>query len=171
MNIKPRTCANCTSFDPTDADDATCSNMVSITQGMADQPDVHRRPNADDCCDHHQTADEAVLERYPSKANIAFLAAALKFMELSEALGAEHPEANKAFMLVLSLAPQRLVDRLNKINFTPTPDAYTREGEAIFELSTIATSLGISTVETRQLFEELALTPVMLDPATVHRVQ
>ena len=59
MNITPRTCANCTSFDPMAKDGDTCLNLVSFTHRKPGQMDAHRSPAAVNHCDDHQTAEEA----------------------------------------------------------------------------------------------------------------
>jgi len=59
MNITARTCANCTSFDPTAKDGYTCLAGVGIPARDPGRQNVYCSPAAGDCCDSHQTAVEA----------------------------------------------------------------------------------------------------------------
>jgi hypothetical protein len=182
MNITPRTCANCTAYDPTDADGYTCGNGVGITELRPGHPDVHRSPSADDCCDDHQTAKEAATERHLKEATPEFLEAMRKCLRLHETLGIEHPEAHKAFMLAIHLAPQSLHDEVGQMaidmDLMPAPCGYTLDGEPAFSLESVAAKIGVSMEEAEShmhdmlaIHDELGLPAVLLDPATIHRVQ
>jgi len=59
MNITPRTCANCASFDLAGPHGSTCMNAARATNDRPGLPDESHGATASDWCDEHQTAEEA----------------------------------------------------------------------------------------------------------------
>jgi len=60
MSIVWRTCATCKNFvHAPKLDEPGCKKMVGFITRFGDLPAVHSWPEPADCCDEHQTEDEA----------------------------------------------------------------------------------------------------------------
>ena len=185
MNITERTCSNCAAFNPSATiEEVPCWNMVSFMDGAAP---TGRDPKPTDYCESHQTAEEDAAQteaiqaaRRASDATPEFLDAMGICLDVVERLGLEHPEATRALMVGMELAPASMhdfmADKAREMGLIPEADGYTDDGKPVFSLEAVAAKLGIGMEEAKELMQSmlterdgLGLSNVLIDPATVHR--
>ena len=104
--------------------------------------------------------------------------AVAKCLHLDETLGKGHPETIAATAHALSLASQDFHDfmtaKMRELDLVPEAFGYTADGQAVFRIEDIAAKLGMSLEEAQdamQAFDEMDLSAMVIDPATIHRVQ
>lgn len=63
MNIRARTCGNCSSFNASaTVDEPSCWNLISFTERPGTASELHREPVASDFCNDHLTHTEDARE-------------------------------------------------------------------------------------------------------------
>lgn len=137
-----------------------------------------------DCMDlihfHGGTPPEAPCFEH----NPAFLKAITTHRLLVESLGLEHPETQKAMMLVMELTPPWMLDQFGdmakEMNLMPEASGYLEDGTPMFRLEDIAEKLGLSQEEAEAALQEmladraaqgLLVTGVTMDASLIHSKQ
>ena len=117
------------------------------------------------------------------EATPAFIAAMTTVMELSDRHGHEHPLVITALALAQELAPPTfqamMFDEAQDLGLIPeVADGYLADGTPCYRLEDIAARLGIPVAVAQAKFdammrqrEALGLDTLLIDPATVHRMQ
>lgn len=129
-----------------------------------------------------QAAHEAELEQHRRDATPEFMAAMSACLRLGERLGLDHPDTAAAMMRAMSIAPPSMRDfmaaQANELGLIPEAVGYTTDGEPVFSLESIAAKLDMTMPEAQAAMDAmlteraaLGLPAVLVDPATVHRVQ
>ena len=80
-------------------------------------------------------------------------------MKLAKRHGNQHPDAQKALMYALSLAPQWFKAEMHKtaqaMNLVPEPAGYLEDGTPMYRLEDLAKSHGISVAEAEVRLERM----------------
>jgi hypothetical protein len=113
--------------------------------------------------------------------NPEFTAAIERHHAMRQTLGREHPLTQRAFTLVLSLAPPEvtalLVDGAREMGLMPDhADGYLEDGSPVYRLEAVAERLGMSEAQAQESVQAfladrvaLGLDVTPIDPALVHR--
>ena len=112
-----------------------------------------------------------------------FMAAVDRHQAMRATLGDDHPLTQRALTLVMDLAPEKLTTLMTnmarEMGLIPKhADGYLADGTPVYQLESIARTLGLSESEAQDSVQAfmadraalgLATTPI--DPALIHRTQ
>lgn len=95
-------------------------------------------------------------------------------------MGEDHPLTQRAFALVMELAPSELktlmADKAREMGLMPDPDGYLDDGSPVYRLESVARKLGLSESEAQESVQAfmadrvaLGLDTMAIDPALIHR--
>lgn len=113
-----------------------------------------------------------------------FMAASDLFLRLADTLGMDHPDTERAMLLVMALAPQELknqmTEKLREMGLLPEAFGYLEDGTPLYRLEDVAERLGLSpenaevalqaTLAEREA-SDLSNAGVVNDAARIHRKQ
>jgi hypothetical protein len=111
-----------------------------------------------------------------------FMAAIRQHRRLVETLGLEHPDAWRAMVLVMGLAPKNLIDEIGdmaqEMGLLPDADSYLEDGTPMFRLEDVAERLGASPAEAEESMQKilserealgLSNNGIVTDPELIHK--
>ena len=106
---------------------------------------------------------------------IKCLAALQRYMDLSNTLGADHPQTKAAMLLAIDLAPPELQDMAHSLaamlGVLPPASGYLEDGQAVFRVEDAAARLGQSPAQYMAARADAGLDTELIDPALIHRTQ